>query len=278
MGGAAVDVLARTKEFARRNNSNIGIVEIKYGGTSRNVAEWITRLGFGSNLKFITTVNKSDAFGHILQRSFEKLGMRTDGIYFSEFPTAVFCAVMDVHGGLEIGVNDMECHLNLPLSHIDNSKDDIINSDVVLVDANIKSETILYTLEMAKPVKWTIVEPISAEKSKKILFNNILPLISILKPNDDQYDDLFFLFSKQYSVDISEYDNKKMSQEEQFLYKAKIIFEISETISKQYNCINKLEYIVVTCGKKGIRFITKHPFKHYHLPVKKIDDTLFVAF
>ena len=206
-------------------------------------------------------------------RSFDQLHMRKDGVYFSEeYPTAVFWAVMDVHGGLEIGVNDMDWHLNLPHKHIDDNKEEIEHSEVVLVDANLKSETILYVLEMAKMVKWTIVEPISAEKSKKILHNNILPLISILKPNDDQYDDLFFLFSKQYSVDISDYDNKKMNQEEQFLYKAKVIFNISEIISKEFNCINKLEYIVVTCGKKGIRFITKHPFKHYHLPVKKIDD------
>jgi len=263
------------KNSHENNNSNIGSIELKYGGTSRNVSECITRLGYGRDLKFITSIGDKDDFGHLLLKCFDELGLRKDGIYFSDkYPTAVFCAVMDVHGGLEIGVNDMQCHLNLPISHLEKNTKDIQNAEVVLVDTNMNEDTVLLVLEKAINVKWTIVEPISAEKSKKILHKNILPMISILKPNDDQLDDLFNLFSHKYNVDTSSLDREKMSQEEQFVFKAKVLFDISDRISEEYGCVNKLVYVLVTCGPRGIRLITRNPLKHYHLPVKKIDDVV----
>lgn len=91
VGGAAVDVLARTKFMAKKNNSNIGAVEIKFGGVSRNVSECITKLGYGDRLKLITAIGENDNFGHLIQRNFEQLGLRKDGIYHSKTDaTAVF--------------------------------------------------------------------------------------------------------------------------------------------------------------------------------------------
>ncbi|CAI2374377.1 unnamed protein product [Moneuplotes crassus] len=261
VGGAAVDVIARTKDIAKINNSNIGFVDIKYGGTSRNVSECITRLGFGSKLKFITSIGKNDSFGHLLNKSFDDLKMRKDGIHYSsDFPTAVFCAVINPSGGMEIGVNDMDCHPNLPISHIKLQEKDISSSKVVLVDTNVSENAILETLSLAKEVKWTIVEPISLEKSSKVAFKNILPLISILKPNDDQFEDVYNLFKSYVSTKVSRFTTK----EEELLAKSEIIFEASKVLSEKYNCADKLKYIVITCGKDGVRLVSRSPLKHDH--------------
>ena len=269
VGGAAVDVLARTKEMARKNNSNIGFVEIKYGGVSRNVAECITRLGYGKGLKFITSIGKGDSFGHLLMRSFEELGMRTDGVHYSDqHPTAVFWAVMNLHGGLEIGVNDMDWLPNLPLEHIQNNRVDIEESQIVVVDANMSPEIILETLKIAINVKWTIWEPVSAEKSKKLLFENILPLISILKPNDDQFEDLFNLFASVFDLQISKLH--ELSPEDQFLYKAEWIFDVAKKLSQKYKCQNKLRYLVVTWGSEGVKLVWRDALRNIHFRVKKL--------
>ena len=108
---------------------------------------------------------------------------------------------MNLNGGLEIGVSDMECHVNLPITHIQANTTDLKHADIVLVDTNVSSEVMLETLALANDVKWTIVEPISAEKSYKLLFKNIISLATILKPNDDQFEDLFKILVKEFSIE-----------------------------------------------------------------------------
>lgn len=181
-------------------------------------------------------MGKNDGFGHLLKKSFHELGMRTDGIYFTETDsTAVFSAVMNVHGGLELGVADMNCHLNLPIRHLEDNKEDISTAKCVLVDTNVSCEVILKTLELAKEVKWTILEPISAEKSQKVIFKNIIPLLTILKPNEDQFEDLYNILVNEYSIEQSRLKLKELSPDDEFVYKADIIFEVADKLSKQYD-------------------------------------------
>lgn len=63
---------------------------------------------------------------------------------------------MNPNGGMEIGVSDMQCHDNLPISHIHEHQEDIKNSKIVLVDTNVSEEIILETLKIAQNVNITI--------------------------------------------------------------------------------------------------------------------------
>jgi sugar/nucleoside kinase (ribokinase family) len=189
--------------------------------------------------------------------------------YRGDKPTAVFCAVMNVKGGLEIGVSDMEWLTEMPVEHIDNNKEIIQGAKILYVDTNLSPEVICRSLEYARGARWTIWEPISAEKSKKLLYKSILPSWVIIKPNDDQFEDLFRIICSQYNKSL---DLDGLSADEIFKVKSQFIFEISSMIGKEYGIEDRLRYILVTCGAKGIKIVCREGLKLIHFSVKKIDN------
>ena len=83
--------------------------------------------------------------------------------------------------------------------------------------------------------------------------------MTILKPNDDQFDDLFKLVSPL--VHPSYLSKVVSDKNKEFLWKAGAIFKVSEKLSSLYSWVDKLEYILITCGADGIRLISRSKIK-----------------
>lgn len=92
---------------------------------------------------------------------------------------------------MEIAVNDMDVLYNLPQSHLVLNRDSIEKSKILFIDANMSSEIIQKALSIAEKVKYTIIDPISIEKTHKLVYKNILPLLSILRLNSLQLHTLY---------------------------------------------------------------------------------------
>lgn len=89
--------------------------------------------------------------------------------------------MIDKHGDLVCAVADMDVLEDLPCDHLNKFK--FWESEILLIDSNIASETLSYVLSRSSSVKHVVYEPISDEKSEKILEDDFLSKLTIFKPN-----------------------------------------------------------------------------------------------
>ena len=86
------------------------------------------------------------------------------------------------------GVADMNVLSIIDQDHL--NRFNIEESTIVLIDSNISEDALQSILARTKDVKHVIYEPISKEKSARILYKDCLSKITMLKPNYIQLVDL----------------------------------------------------------------------------------------
>jgi len=61
IGGAAIDIISKSQtQFEASQNSHNGTITMSEGGSTRNTAECLARLGLGSDVTFISCVGDDD--------------------------------------------------------------------------------------------------------------------------------------------------------------------------------------------------------------------------
>ena len=137
------------------------------GGSTRNVAECIGRLGLGHELTFISGVGDDDK-QLFIQNSLERVGISSKGLCEKKGErSAAFTGILDKNGDFFCGVADMEVLEFIPQSHLDMFK--FWDSSILVLDSNIGEVTLEYVLSRSSQIKHVIYEPISQEKSERIL-------------------------------------------------------------------------------------------------------------
>lgn len=87
------------------------------------------------------------------------------------------------------GIADMDILSHIPESHLNNHN--FQKSKILVIDSNISVETLTYILNNSNEVDNIIYEPISKEKSTRILHTDLISKINILKPNIIQLRDIY---------------------------------------------------------------------------------------
>lgn len=89
------------------------------GGSTRNLAECLGRLGLGQDVTFISAVGDDDKQQFIVN-SLQKVGLSTSGLYVKQGDrTAAFTGVLDKNGDFFCGVADMDVLEFIPQKHLD---------------------------------------------------------------------------------------------------------------------------------------------------------------
>ena len=60
-GGVVIDIISKTINNEILYNSNIGEIDVKIGGSGRNCAECIARLGYSKDVLLISAIGKDDS-------------------------------------------------------------------------------------------------------------------------------------------------------------------------------------------------------------------------
>jgi pseudouridine kinase len=181
VGGANVDVKARTSERLVAATSNPGVVVRSPGGVGRNVAENLARLG--TRVSLVTAVG-ADADGAWLLAETAATGVRLDDAARVGPSTGAYVAVLDADGELVAGVSDMAA--------IDALTPDLVPTDLVggaalvVVDGNLPTPTVAHVLDAAaKAGVRVVLDPVSVAKAERIA-----PLIDgrvfAVTPNEDE--------------------------------------------------------------------------------------------
>ena len=145
IGGAAVDIISQSNTIEPGSgNSHIGTIVMHEGGSTRNVAECIGRLGLGADVTFIAGVGDDDK-QLIIKNSLERVGISSSGLCEKKGErTGAFTGILDKNGDFFCGVADMEVLEFIPQSHLDLFQ--FWNTQILILDSNIGEVTLDYVL------------------------------------------------------------------------------------------------------------------------------------
>lgn len=185
VGGAVMDVKARSAEPLDPETSNPGQVATDPGGVGRNIAENLARLGTPTHL--VAAVG-NDSFGEELLTHTRSAGVRLDHVITSARPTGTYLAVLDHVGDLSVAVSDMSATDTLTVADIEPVRSLIQHCDLLVVDGNIPLEVARWLCDVARdgdvPV---VIEPVSVVKARRLrpLLAPDRPILSVT-PNIDE--------------------------------------------------------------------------------------------
>lgn len=185
VGGAALDIKARSTGAARLHTSNPGSVHQAPGGVGRNIAENLARLG--NRVHLVAAVGEDLGGRELLQRTAEA-GVLLDHVVESSHPTATYLALLDSDGELVAAVSDFAATDRLRIEDISRSRDLLAQAAVVVLDSNLPAAVAAWVLQItaAASVK-VVVEPVSVAKAGRIapLLSTSTPVFAI-SPNLDE--------------------------------------------------------------------------------------------
>ena len=178
VGGANVDVKARTANALVTGTSNPGTVVRTPGGVGRNVAENLARLG--SRVALVSTVG-SDPDGDWLLEETAAAGVDVSPVLRGG-RTGRYVAVLDAGGELVVGVSDMAATDALGPEVLDHGL--LRSADLVVVDGNLPATTVDAVLALGVRV---VIDPVSVAKAQRIspLLSGNRPVYAIT-PNEDE--------------------------------------------------------------------------------------------
>ncbi|HMG32277.1 MAG TPA: carbohydrate kinase [Jiangellaceae bacterium] len=185
IGGANVDVKARSAAPATQHTSNPGHGSMAPGGVARNIAENLARLGTRTHL--ITAVGR-DALGDNLLAQTSAAGVRLEYVHRTDLPTGTYTALLDSDGELILAVADMAATDELGPDRINDARDVIATAGLIVLDGNLASASLVHALDLASTADVrTILEPVSVPKAEALAayITSDRPLYA-LTPNRDE--------------------------------------------------------------------------------------------
>ncbi|HEY0645545.1 MAG TPA: carbohydrate kinase [Nocardioides sp.] len=185
IGGANVDIKARSTAPATPQTSNPGHGSMSPGGVGRNVAENLARLGTRTHL--IAAVGR-DPLGDNLLAQTSAAGVRLEFVQRSDRPTGTYTAILDSDGELIVAVADMTVVEDLRPEHLNAARDVIATAGLLVLDGNLATATLAHAHALAAAAQVrTILEPVSVPKARLVAatISGERPLYAVT-PNRDE--------------------------------------------------------------------------------------------
>lgn len=185
VGGAAMDLKARSAAPARLHTSNPGTLTQTAGGVGRNIAEGLARLG--SHVHLVAAIGDDLAGEDLLART-ARAGVRLDHIVRTPHPTGSYLALLDSDGELLAAVADLAATDSLTVAQITEARDLIAGAGIVVLDGNLPAGVVVWVLTIAATAGVpTVLEPVSVAKAQRlsVLLKPNHPLFTVT-PNVDE--------------------------------------------------------------------------------------------
>jgi len=163
IGGANLDLKARTTRAVVSGTSNPGRIATSAGGVGRNIAENLARLGTPTLL--VAAVGR-DLFGDDLLGVTAEAGVDVSRVRRVVAETGTYVAVLDDAGELHVAVSDMAATATLRPEDMDAERAVIGAADLVVLDGNLQPDTLdrAWSLASAAGVR-VVLDPVSVPKA-----------------------------------------------------------------------------------------------------------------
>ncbi len=257
VGGAVIDIVAKSKSKIIPGTSNPGSCTESDGGVGRNIAEVLGRLGAKPVL--FTAVGDDSRGQTLRQRMVDEYDISFDRQYIKvipDFNTATYLATLDSDGDLHNAIADMDV-----LSHIPLPSDGIFtDAKYLVIDANAPVEKLVQVVQTAKASDVLVVfDPTSVPKAKLLKDNeDFLSCISYAFPN---LDELLALTENHLSKEKESFLNENFKE----------LKHLTSDLLQSMHPENA--NLIVTLGSAGVFLACKEgsnevQFKHF--PVKEM--------
>ena len=176
VGASNVDYAALSNNKLITKDSNIGKLNITFGGVGRNIVENLAILE--DDVSFITFLG-NDGFGKELRKDLESINVKVYSPNKKE-RTSSYLAVLDSNGDMDVAICDTEI---IDKSTVEDIKpfDDVISEFTsIVLDANINDKIIDHIFKEYSDKK-ILVEAVSANKVKR--YEKYLDKIYLFKSN-----------------------------------------------------------------------------------------------
>ncbi|MGH2626817.1 MAG: carbohydrate kinase family protein [Anaerolineales bacterium] len=147
IGASGMDVIGKLAGPLSVGTSNPGRLRMSSGGVARNVAENLARLGIETEL--VTAVGEDSNGRHLLDQAVE-VGIGVE--YCVRVPggrTGAYLALLDEHGGLHAGLDDMRVIEGLTPEHLRTVEPVIAEASAVFLDANLSPASLSTAIALA---------------------------------------------------------------------------------------------------------------------------------
>lgn len=180
IGAAGIDSKGRASAPLTLGSSTPGLVRVSVGGTARNVADNLIRLGVEAVL--LSAVGQ-DGSGRRVLTNAEEIGLNTDYLIISpEHHTAAYLAILDEAGNLVMSVDDMDILACITSQIINRRRGLVKNAEIVVMDSNLSEATISSLFKVAKRYNVRMAaDPASTTMATKLKHH--LPDIYMITPN-----------------------------------------------------------------------------------------------
>jgi pseudouridine kinase len=182
IGGANVDLKARSHAPVVAGTSNPGTAGLSAGGVGRNIAENLARLGTPTML--VTAIG-IDALGEDLLVGTAAAGVDVSPV-IRRGTTGTYTAVLDEAGELAVAVADMAAVESLSPADISAARALIAAADLVVLDGNLLPQTVTAALDVAEAAGVrAVIDHVSVPKAAR-LSPAIRRPVFLLTPNADE--------------------------------------------------------------------------------------------
>lgn len=166
IGGANMDLHARSSDVMMLGTSNPGTATLSPGGVGRNVAETIARLG--TPVALVAIVG-DDPLGEEVIDWTEQAGVDCSHVRRLPMRTGTYNALLGPHGELVAAVADMAATDALTPLVVAAARELIAGARLLVVDGNLPVTTIGYALDLAAQLGvQTALDPVSVPKARRV--------------------------------------------------------------------------------------------------------------
>jgi pseudouridine kinase len=187
IGSAGIDIVGRATERLELATSNPGNFSTSWGGVARDVAENLARMGMEVNL--ISAVG-DDPQGQRLLAETAEAGVNVDHVLqIANQPTGSYLAILDAHGSLHLGMDDMRVIGSITPDYLRARKELFTTASAVFVDANLPANA----LETAISMAWRAKVPVAANPVSVALAPSLSPFLNklwLITPNEAEAEAL----------------------------------------------------------------------------------------
>ena len=180
IGAAGIDSKGRASMPLTLGTSTPGTVRVSVGGTARNVADNLARLGVETIL--LSAVGEDESGERVLTSAAE-VGLNTKFCIVSGgHRTSAYLALLDETGNLVMSVDDMEVLSCLTSQTIELNRDLIKNAEMVVMDSHLSEATIEALFKVTRRYKIRIC----ADPASKTLASRLKPHLAniyMITPN-----------------------------------------------------------------------------------------------
>jgi pseudouridine kinase len=167
IGGANMDLHARSTEPMVLGSSNPGTATLSPGGVGRNIAETIARLG--TPVALVAIVG-DDSLGDEVLAWTELAGVDCSQVRRRPMRTGTYNALLGADGELVAAVADMAATDEINPLVLEAAREVIEGADLLVLDGNLLTATVDHALDLAAGIGLQVaLDPVSVPKARRMV-------------------------------------------------------------------------------------------------------------